>query len=113
MDSEKEECIAVWEFQIGNPTRLIQHLRRHVGKPLSSFLATFLITLVEGKPSVRPGRPKMPSQGRDYGLAQAVARYRQKEGLSYEDAVLQVAEDTGYSDSMIKRAFRKHSPQVQ
>jgi hypothetical protein len=114
MESDTEDCIAVWEFQIGKCERLVKLLRSHAGKPLSKFLADFLVTLVDGKPSVKRGRPrKMLSQGRDYGLAQAVARYRQKHGLSYEDAVLQVAEDTGYSDSTIKRAVRKHSPQVQ
>ena len=112
MKSDTEEWTAVWEFQTGKRERLVKLLKSRADQPRSPFLASFLATLVEAPPPVRRGRPKKP-QGRDYGLAQAVARYRQKEGLSYEKAVFQVIEDTGLSDSTIKRAIRKYSPSVQ
>lgn len=116
MDSNTEEFLAIAEYQIGRPERLTKLIRDRAGKLLSKFLADFLATLIQqqakGKPPQGVGRPRTRTDARDMGLAHAVARYRQKEGWSHEDAVSQVADDTGHSESMIKRAYRKYSSQV-
>ena len=118
MPNDTEDFVAILEYQLGkNPERLVRLIRNHVGKPLSpllaDFLATLLSALLQKKSGAKRGHPKMRLEARDLGIAHAVARYRQKEQRTREDAVLQVAEDTGLSEATIKRAIARYSSKVR
>lgn len=91
---DEAECIAVWEYQMGKPARLITILRDLGGKPLSPFLGSFLVSHFEGELPKKRGAP----EGARYPYREATAahlmdRYMTKHGLPYLEAMGKATDD--------------------
>lgn len=127
---DEAECIAVWEYQIGKPARLITVLRNLVAKPLSPFLNSFLVSHFEGKlPKKRGAKKGARYPYREAALAHLMDRYQIEHGFPYLDARGKATDDMqkyldefkppatipnskkkrdSVSDSTTERAYKKH-----